>query len=85
MTTQTFDDTGQIIDTGWWDFVNNNTNGFGGDGNESINWNAIGVGATRSGSSVPEPSTWAMMLVGFAGLGYAAFRTRKSTVAALTA
>ena len=26
------------------------------------------------GSSVPEPSTWAMMLLGFAGLGYAAFR-----------
>jgi PEP-CTERM motif len=25
-------------------------------------------------SEVPEPSTWAMMLVGFAGLGYAAFR-----------
>jgi PEP-CTERM motif len=24
--------------------------------------------------SVPEPSTWAMMLLGFAGLGYAAFR-----------
>ena len=22
----------------------------------------------------PEPSTWAMMMVGFAGLGYAAFR-----------
>jgi len=30
--------------------------------------------------SVPEPSTWAMMLVGFAGLGYAAYRRR--TVAA---
>jgi PEP-CTERM motif len=26
------------------------------------------------GSSVPEPSTWAMMMLGFAGLGYAAFR-----------
>jgi hypothetical protein len=26
------------------------------------------------GSSVPEPSTWAMMALGFAGLGYAAFR-----------
>jgi hypothetical protein len=26
------------------------------------------------GSSVPEPKTWAMMLLGFAGLGYAAFR-----------
>jgi hypothetical protein len=24
--------------------------------------------------SVPEPSTWAMMVLGFAGLGYAAFR-----------
>jgi PEP-CTERM motif len=27
-----------------------------------------------SASPVPEPSTWAMMLAGFAGLGYAAFR-----------
>ena len=26
------------------------------------------------GSSVPEPSTWAMMALGFIGLGYAAFR-----------
>ena len=25
-------------------------------------------------SGVPEPSTWAMMLLGFAGLGYASFR-----------
>src|SRR3984957_10993264 len=30
------------------------------------------------GSPVPEPSTWAMMALGFAGLGYAAFR-RNST------
>jgi len=30
--------------------------------------------------SVPEPSTWAMMLLGFTGLGYAAYRRR--TVAA---
>ncbi len=26
------------------------------------------------GSAIPEPSTWAMMALGFAGLGYAAFR-----------
>jgi len=26
------------------------------------------------GSPVPEPATWAMMMLGFAGLGYAAFR-----------
>jgi hypothetical protein len=25
-------------------------------------------------SSVPEPSTWAMMLIGFAGLGFAGYR-----------
>jgi hypothetical protein len=33
---------------------------------------------------VPEPSTWAMMVLGFAGLGYAAFRrTHKTTVSAI--
>jgi hypothetical protein len=34
------------------------------------------------GSPVPEPSTWAMMALGFAGLGYAAFR-RNTKVRAL--
>jgi hypothetical protein len=33
---------------------------------------------------VPEPSTWAMMLVGFVGLGYAALR-RKGTAWAISA
>jgi PEP-CTERM motif-containing protein len=32
-------------------------------------------------TSVPEPSTWAMMIAGFAGLGLAAFRARRSAVA----
>ena len=31
---------------------------------------------TPSNAPVPEPSTWAMMLVGFAGLGYAAVRRK---------
>ena len=29
-------------------------------------------------SAVPEPSTWAMMLIGFTGLGYAAYRKTKN-------
>jgi hypothetical protein len=33
-------------------------------------------------SAVPEPSTWAMLLLGFAGLGYAGFRRRKGPIAA---
>jgi hypothetical protein len=32
-------------------------------------------------SGVPEPSTWAMMILGFAGVGYMTYRRRK--VAAL--
>jgi hypothetical protein len=31
--------------------------------------------------AIPEPSTWAMMLLGFAGLGYAGYRGRRSAVA----
>ena len=32
-------------------------------------------------SPVPEPSTWAMMLLGFAGLGFAGYRTSRKTAA----
>jgi hypothetical protein len=32
-------------------------------------------------TAVPEPSTWAMMLVGFGGLGYAAYRRRRMALA----
>jgi hypothetical protein len=32
-------------------------------------------------AAVPEPSTWAMMLLGFAGLGYVAFRRRSKGLA----
>jgi hypothetical protein len=48
---------------------------------------ATGAGDTNltidlSSRSIPESSTWAMMLAGFAGLGYAGFRKAKSRVAA---
>jgi hypothetical protein len=31
--------------------------------------------------TVPEPSTWAMMLLGFAGLGFAGYRASRKKVA----
>jgi PEP-CTERM motif len=36
----------------------------------------IDIIAGSGASPVPEPSTWAMMLIGFLGLGYAAVRKR---------
>ena len=47
--------------------------------------NTAGFGATPSklvvtASSVPEPMTWAMLLLGFAGLGVIGYRARRSTV-----
>jgi PEP-CTERM motif len=40
------------------------------------------VTTTGSASVVPEPSTWAMMLIGFAGLGFAGYRRARATVSA---
>ncbi len=69
-------DTGHIIDTGNYDFINGST-----DGNESINWNVIGSGASRGGGTVPEASVWVMMVVGF-GLVGATVRRRTTSVTA---
>ncbi len=46
---------------------------------ETVALNNIVVGG------VPEPSTWAMMLLGFAGLGFAALRRNKKTGSAFAA
>jgi hypothetical protein len=32
-------------------------------------------------SPVPEPSTWAMMLLGFAGMGFVGYRARQAATA----
>ncbi len=46
-------------------------------------------GSTRGGGggggTVPEPSTWAMLLIGFAGLGFAGYRKAKTARTAFTA
>jgi hypothetical protein len=33
-------------------------------------------------AAVPEPSTWAMMILGFAGVGYMAYRRRNQPAVA---
>jgi PEP-CTERM motif len=45
-------------------------------------YNQTPGGAIATGSSVPEPATWAMMLLGFAGLGYMGYRRRGALSAA---
>ena len=47
---------------------------------------SYGSGDFVLGGAVPEPSTWAMMLVGFAGLGFAGYRsTRRGAATGLRA
>jgi hypothetical protein len=48
---------------------------------QSMQWRD---GLFGSISAVPEPSTWAMLLIGFAGIGFAAYRKRQRHAAATT-
>jgi hypothetical protein len=61
-----------------------------------LNWAATGGGIVLRGlgssrfiptgvAAVPEPSTWAMMLVGFAGLGFVSYRASRRGAARLAA
>jgi len=59
------------------------------DGGIEPDWLRVGTDITHqgpfnaafslSGSVIPEPSTWAMMLLGFAGLGFAGYRHARKT------
>ena len=55
-------------------------------GTDIVGKNADGIAPTfnatfsLTGAVVPEPSTWAMMLLGFAGLGYAAYRKGRQAI-----
>jgi hypothetical protein len=63
-----------------------------GPGALAPDWSRIGTDITHqgpfnaafslSGTVVPEPSTWALMLIGFAGLGYVGYRTSRRTATA---
>ncbi len=70
-----FTDAGQVLNTGGWDFVNNTA--YGEDGNESINWNAVGSVPIRGGvPPVPEPSTY--VLFGLGAIMLALLRRRRT-------
>ena len=43
----------------------------------SDNTGAFTIVVTQLAAAVPEPSTWAMMILGFAGVGFMAYRRRK--------
>jgi hypothetical protein len=49
-------------------------------GTDIVGAGAFNASFSLSGSPVPEPSTWAMMLLGFAGLGFAAYRKSRSAI-----
>ena len=55
--------------------------GFQGSAAQSINDNGQVVGSS-SRISAPEPSTWAMMAIGFAALGFVGYRRAKQPFAA---
>ncbi len=51
-------------------------------GTDIVGAGAFNAAFSVSGSVVPEPSTWAMMLLGFAGLGFAGYRRARRAGAA---
>jgi hypothetical protein len=51
-------------------------------GTDIVGAGTFNAAFSLSGSVVPEPSTWAMMLLGFAGLGCAGYRRARRTGAA---
>jgi hypothetical protein len=53
------------------------------DQNASDNTQFVTATVTTGVSGVPEPSTWAMMILGFAGVGFMAYRRRKSAALAV--
>ena len=72
LNSQTFLDFSHTLDTGGFDFAAMAAT------NRSIGGSlaAARARAAADGRGVPEPSTWAMMILGFAGIGFMAYRRK---------
>lgn len=81
-----FDDYGVLFTLANGDLVDLYSNGGAGPGDYGVVvWADGAEDKTSMGGlsvSTPEPSTWAMMVLGFAGLGFAGYRSSRKTVAA---
>jgi hypothetical protein len=80
-----FDDYGVMFTLANGDFVDLYSNGGNAPGDYGVVVWADGAGdyASAGGLSLtaPEPSTWAMMIIGFAGLGFAGYRKAREVAA----
>jgi uncharacterized membrane protein len=66
---------GRVIDLGQGGALSINHAG------QVVGWSAFVSPPPPPPSTIPEPSTWTMMLIGFAGLGYAGWRAQRKTAA----
>lgn len=80
-----FDDYGVLFTLANGDLVDLYSNGGAGPGDYGVVvWADGAEDKTSMGGlsvSTPEPSTWAMMVLGFAGLGFAGYRSSRKTAA----
>jgi hypothetical protein len=65
---------GQMTTGDAYEEIASNPGGFG-----------VGIFTLTQVAALPEPSSWAMMILGFAGVGFMAYRRRKDSISALKA